>query len=334
MSRFLNNPDDAVTEMLEGFLLAHPELTRKADSRVVTRSTPDEGRVAVVTGGGSGHKPAFIGYIGEGMLDAVVCGDVFASPPVGSVLEAIREANQGKGVLLLLGNYSGDVMNFEMAADMARDEGIEVEMAVATDDLGAGTNVRPDQRRGVSGQFLIWKTIGAAARQGASAAELRELAEQVNAATRTMGVSLDGCTLPGNTKPTFTLEEGQMEVGVGHHGERGRSTEPLVPADEIVERLVNEINDELQLSNGDRAAVVINGLGGTPMLELYVIYRKVALLLKERGVTLEVNFVGEYFTALGMHGFSVTLMRLDDRTSGLLQEPASTPHFTQTAAIA
>jgi dihydroxyacetone kinase-like protein len=330
MSRFLNDPDDAVTEMLEGFLLAHPALGRRANSRVVTSSTPPTGRVAVVTGGGSGHKPAFVGYIGEGMFDAVVCGDVFASPPVGSVLEAIRTVNTGQGVLLLLGNYSGDVMNFEMAADMARDEGIDVEMAVATDDLGAGGNVRPDQRRGVSGQFLIWKTVGAAARQGASLAELKQLALDVNAATRTMGVSLEGCTLPGSTKPTFSLDDGQMEVGVGHHGERGRSTEPLVPVDEIVDRLIEEINQDLQLREGDRAAVVVNGLGGTPMLELYIAYRRVALLLQERGITVDVNFVGEYFTALGMHGFSITLMRLDDRTSELLREPAHTPHFTQT----
>ncbi|MEN8584733.1 dihydroxyacetone kinase subunit DhaK [Burkholderia sp. RS01] len=330
MSRFLNDPDDAVTEMLEGFLLAHPELDRRGASRVVTSSTPPTGRAAVVTGGGSGHKPAFIGYIGEGMFDAVVCGDVFASPPVGSVLEAIRTVNTGQGVMLLLGNYSGDVMNFEMAADMARDEGIDVEMAVATDDLGAGGNVRPDQRRGVSGQFLIWKTVGAAARQGASLAELKQLALDVNAATRTMGVSLDGCTLPGSTKPTFSLDEGQMEVGVGHHGERGRSTEPLVPVDEIVDRLIEEINQDLQLREGDRAAVVINGLGGTPLLELYIAYRRAALRLRERGIAIDVNFVGEYFTALGMHGFSITLMRLDDRTSELLREPAHTPHFTQT----
>jgi dihydroxyacetone kinase-like protein len=330
MSRFLNDPDDAVTEMLEGFLLAHPDLQRRGTSRVITSSTRPEGRVAIVTGGGSGHKPAFIGYIGDGMFDAVVCGDVFASPPVGSVLEAIKTVNQGHGVLLLLGNYSGDVMNFEMAADMARDEGIDVGMAVATDDLGAGSNVRPDQRRGVSGQFLVWKTVGAAARQGASLGELKQLAQDVNAATRTMGVSLEGCTLPGSKKPTFSLEEGQMEIGVGHHGERGRSTEPLVPVDEIVQRLIDEINDDLKLREGDRAAVVINGLGGTPMLELYVAYRKAALLLKERGVTVEVNFVGEYFTALGMHGFSITLMRLNDRTSELLREPTRTPHFTQT----
>ncbi|GAB14793.1 dihydroxyacetone kinase substrate-binding subunit DhaK [Arthrobacter globiformis NBRC 12137] len=331
MSRFLNDPDNAVTETLEGFLLAHPELERRGTSRVVTSSTPPTGRVAVVTGGGSGHKPAFIGYIGDGMFDAVVCGDVFASPPVGSVLEAIRTVNTGHGVMLLLGNYSGDVMNFEMAADMARDEGIDVEMAVATDDLGAGSNVRPDQRRGVSGQFLIWKTVGAAARQGASLAELKQLALDVNSATRTMGVSLNGCTLPGSTKPTFSLDEGQMEVGVGHHGERGRSTEPLVQMDEIVDRLVDEIDQDLQLREGDRAAVVINGLGGTPMLELYIAYRRVAKVLQEKGVSIEVNFVGEYFTALGMHGFSVTLMRLNDRTLGLLKDPARTPHFTQTS---
>jgi len=330
MSRFLNNPDDAVTEMLEGFLLAHPQLERRGTSRVITAPVPATGRVAVVTGGGSGHKPAFIGYLGDGMFDAVVCGDVFASPPVGSVLEAIRTVNTGKGVLLLLGNYSGDVMNFEMAADMAREEGIDVEMAVATDDLGAGSNVRPDQRRGVSGQFLIWKTVGAAARQGASLSELQTLAKDVNAVTRTMGVSLDGCTLPGSTKPTFSIAEGEMEIGVGHHGERGRSTEPLVEVDEIVTRLVDEINQELQLDEGDRAAVVINGLGGTPMLELYIVYRRVALLLRERGVALDVNFVGEYFTALGMHGFSITLMKLNDRTRELLTEPAHTPHFTQT----
>lgn len=329
MNRFLNDPDDAVTEMMEGFLFAHPELRRHSD-RVVLAPSPTEPRVAVVAGGGSGHKPAFMGYLGGGMLDAVVCGDVFASPPVGSVLEAIRVADQGRGVILLIGNYSGDVMNFEMAADLARSQGIDVELAIATDDLGAGSNVRPDQRRGVSGQFLIWKTVGAAARAGADLADLKKLADHVNSSARTMGVSLNGCTLPGGTKPTFTLEPGQMEIGVGHHGERGRATEPLVPVDEIVARLLQEIDAELHLVNGDSAAVLINGLGGTPLLELYVAYRQVAKILEHAGVRIETRYVGEYFTALGMHGFSVTVMKLDGRTTQLLKAPASTAHFTQT----
>lgn len=329
MSRFLNDPDKAVGEMLEGFLRAHPEVRREGAGRVLLAAGASQRRVAVITGGGSGHKPAFIGYLGEGMLDAVVCGDVFASPPVGSVLEAIRAADTGQGVMLLLGNYSGDVMNFEMAADLAADQGIQVEMAVATDDLGAGSNVRPEQRRGVSGQLLIWKIVGAAARAGSDLAELKKIAEDVNGATRTMGVSLNGCTLPGSAKPTFALGEGQMELGVGHHGERGRSTEPLRPVDEIVDQLFEEINGELGLRDGDRAAVVVNGLGGTPLLELYIAYRRLAERLGELGVSVEASYVGDYFTALGMHGFSITLARLDDRMLPLLKAPALTPHFTQ-----
>ncbi len=329
MKKFINNPGDVVDEMLEGFVQAHArQVQRLQDSRVLVRAKPAD-KVALVTGGGSGHKPAFIGYVGEGMLDAVVVGDIFTSPPAAGVLSAIRAVNRGKGVLLLLGNYSGDVMNFEMAAEMAREEGIEVEMAIATDDVGAGFHDRPEMRRGVVGQFLIWKACGAAAERGATLAQTKVIAERVNASTRTMGVAIAPCTVPAAGRPTFTLADDAMEVGVGHHGEPGTSTEPLVPVDALVDRLVQEVVSDLPFQAGDEVVTLINGLGATPQLELYIAQRRLTRNLGDRSIAITRSFVGEYFTALEMAGFSITLLKLDDELKGLLDAPAATPCFVQ-----
>jgi dihydroxyacetone kinase-like protein len=329
MKKFINDPADVVDEMFEGFVHAHRQLVRPLqDARVLVRARPAD-KVALVTGGGSGHKPAFIGYVGEGMLDAVVVGDIFTSPPAAGVLSAIHAVNRGKGVLLLLGNYSGDVMNFEMAAEMARDEGIEVEMAIATDDVGAGFHDTPEMRRGVVGQFLIWKACGAAAEKGANLAQSKAIAERVNAGTRTMGVAIAPCTVPAAGRPTFTLADDAMEVGVGHHGEPGTSTEPLVPVDALVDRLVEQIVSDLPYRAGDEVVTLINGLGATPQLELYIALRRLARNLEERSIAIYRSLVGEYFTALEMAGFSITLLKLDDELKDLLDAPAMTPCFVQ-----
>lgn len=331
MKKFINDPFDVVDEMLEGFLAVHQRYLRKLENAraVVRAEAPRPGKVGVLTGGGSGHKPAFIGFVGKGMLDAVAVGEIFTSPPPLAVYEAAKAANGGKGVLFLLGNYSGDVMNFNLAAEMCRDEGIPVAQVIATDDVGSGPKERAANRRGVVGEFLAWKIAGARAEAGGTLEECRVLAERVNRMTRTIGVALTPCTVPAKGTPTFTLAEDEMEYAVGHHGEPGTAKIKMRTADEIVERMVGEILADLPFQKGDEVAVLINGLGGTPQLELYICYRKVKRLLDQKGIRIGNSFVGEFFTALEMSGFSVTLMKLDEELKRLLDAPADTPAFKQ-----
>ena len=332
MKKFINDPMRVVDEMLEGFLAVNGRLVRRSDTHprvVARRDAPVAGKVAVVTGGGSGHKPAFIGFVGRGMLDAAIVGEIFTSPPVPAVLDAARTVNGGKGVLLLLGNYSGDVMNFDMATELARDEGIEVEQAIATDDVGAGFHDEPDKRRGVSAEFLIWKCCGAMAQRGESLAEVKRIAEKVNANARTMGVAIGSCTVPAAGKPTFTLAEDEMEVGVGHHGEPGVSRQPLEPVDNIVDLLTDRIVSDLPFGAGDEVVTLINGLGATPLLELYIAHRRLQQNLSGLGIGIARSLVGEFFTALEMAGFSITLLKVDQELKELLAAPAETPYFVQ-----
>jgi dihydroxyacetone kinase-like protein len=331
MKKFINDPYDVVDEMLEGFLAVHGGVLRKLENMraVVRTEAPVRGKVGVLTGGGSGHKPAFIGFVGKGMLDAVAVGEIFTSPPPLAVYEAAKAVDGGKGVLFLLGNYSGDVMNFNLAAEMCRDEGIQVAQVIATDDVGSGPKERAANRRGVVGEFLAWKIAGARAEAGGTLEECRVLAERVNRMTRTIGVALTPCTVPAKGTPTFTLAEDEMEYAVGHHGEPGTAKIKMRTADEIVERMVGEILADLPFQKGDEVAVLINGLGGTPQLELYICYRKVKRLLDQKGIRIGNSFVGEFFTALEMSGFSVTLMKLDEELKRLLEAPADTPAFKQ-----
>ncbi len=330
MKKFINHPDVVVDESLEGLVLAHGDRVRVLESsRVLVRRDLVEGKVGLVTGGGSGHKPAFLGFTGAGMFDAVVVGEVFTSPTAAAVLDAIEAVDTGAGVLLLLGNYAGDVMNFRLGAELAREKGHQVELSISTDDVGAGFRDEPDKRRGVVGSFLIWKAAGARAVEGASLAELKELADRVNSVTRTMGVAITSCTVPAVGRPTFALAEDEMELGVGHHGERGTKTVPLVPVDQIVDTLADEVIGDLPFGAGDRVATLINGLGGTPQMELYIAHRRLSAVLAERDIEIERAFVGEFFTALDMAGFSVTLCRLDDELARLLAAPASTVLYTQ-----
>ena len=329
MKKFINDPFDVVDEMLEGFLAVHSRYVRKLETTrtVVRADAPVHGKVGVVTGGGSGHKPAFIGFVGRGMLDAVAVGEIFTSPPPNAVFAAASAVNDGKGVIFLLGNYAGDVMNFQLAAEMAKAEGIPVEQAIATDDVGSGPKERAANRRGVVGEFLIWKTVGAKAELGGSLEECRAVAEKVNQHTRTLGVALAPCTLPAKGSPTFVLAEDEIEYGVGHHGEPGTARIKMMTADQITEKMTLEVIDDLPFGPGDEVAVLINGLGATPALELYICYRKVRQILKARNIQVERSYVGEFFTALEMAGFSVTLMKLDPELKSLLDAPADTPYY-------
>lgn len=329
MKKFINDPYDVVDEMLEGFLDVHKKYVRKLETTrtVVRADAPVEGQVGIVTGGGSGHKPAFIGFVGSGMLDAVAVGEIFTSPPPLACFEAAKAADSGKGVLFLLGNYAGDVMNFQLAADMAQAEGIRIEQVISTDDVGSGAHVEADKRRGVVGAFFGWKVAGAKAAAGGSLDECKAVVEKVNANCRTLGVALSPCTVPAKGSPTFTLAEDEIEYAVGHHGEAGTAKIKMMTADEVAEKMTTEVIEDLPFQSGDNVAVLINGLGGTPQLELYICYRRVKQILDGKGINIELSYVGEFFTGLEMAGFSVTLLKLDDEIKELLEAPADTPCY-------
>jgi dihydroxyacetone kinase-like protein len=329
MKKFINDPYDVVDEMLEGFLDVHKNYVRKLNTAraLVRADAPVSDKVGIVTGGGSGHKPAFIGFIGKGMLDAVAVGEIFTSPPPLACFEAAKAVNAGKGVLFLLGNYAGDVMNFKLAADMAKAEGILVEQVISTDDVASAPKEELSKRRGVVGSFFGWKIAGAKAEAGGSLEESKAAVEKVNYNTRTLGVALSPCTVPAKRSPTFTLAEDEMEYGVGHHGEAGTAKIKIMKADEITEKMTLAVIDDLPFKPGDEVAVLINGLGGTPQIELYICYRKVRKMLDEREIKVGRSYVGEFFTGLEMAGFSVTLMRLDEELKELLEAPADTPYY-------
>ena len=329
MKKFINDPYDVVDEMLEGFLDVHKKYVRKLETaRTVVRvDGPAKDKVGVVTGGGSGHKPAFIGFVGPGMLDAVAVGEIFTSPPPMACFEAAKAADGGRGVLFLLGNYAGDVMNFQLATDMAKAEGIPVEQVILTDDVGSGAKDEAHRRRGVVGAFFAWKIAGAKAAAGGSLKECKAVVEKVNGNTRTLGVAISPCTVPAKGSPTFTLAEDEMEYAVGHHGEAGTEKIKMMSADEITEKMTLQVLDDLPFNSGDEVAVLINGLGGTPQMELYICYRKVRKMLDARQIPVGSAHVGEFFTGLEMAGFSVTLMKLDDELKTLLAAPADTPYY-------
>lgn len=329
MKKFINDPYDVVDEMMEGFAQAHSGIIRKIDGvRALVRvGAPVSGKVGLVSGGGSGHKPAFIGYLGEGLLDAVAVGEVFTSPPPNACLEAAKSVDAGHGVLFLLGNYAGDVMNFGMAADLAKARGIKVARCVSTDDVASAPRGQEHRRRGVVGSILCWKVAGAKAAEGGSLEECKAVVDRMNANTRTIGVALSPCTVPAKGTPTFTLAENEMEYGVGHHGEAGIEKTTLLPVDRVVERMAKEIISDLPFASGDEVVLMINGLGGTPQIELYLAYRRARQLAEAAGLKVKVSLVGEFFTGLEMGGFSVTLGRLDTELEHLIQAPANACMF-------
>ncbi|MER3482025.1 MAG: dihydroxyacetone kinase subunit DhaK [Meiothermus sp.] len=330
MKKILNNPDNFVNEMLEGLYAAHPDLVRRVgdDPRTLVRAdAPVQGKVALATGGGSGHLPVFLGYVGKGMLDGCAIGDVFQSPSADQMLEVTKAVHGGKGVLYVYGNYGGDILNFDMATEMAAMEDIEVRTVLVKDDVASASADRADSRRGVAGMVFAFKIGGAKADQGGSLDEVEAVVKKALANTRTMGVALGPCILPAVGKPGFTIGEGEMELGMGIHGEPGVRRGPLETADQIADQIVETIQADMPLSSGDKVAVMVNGLGATPLEELYILYRRVHQILEAQKVTTHRAFVGEYATSLEMPGASITLMKLDDELQQLLDHPAHTPFF-------
>lgn len=331
MKKLLNRPEDFVPEMLEGLLAAHPDqLAYTEDVHAIVRAdAPVSGKVGLATGGGSGHLPVFLGYVGKGMLDGCAVGDVFQSPTAEQMLAVTRRINSGKGVVYIYGNYGGDVMNFDMAAEMADMEDIPVRTVLVRDDVASAPPEEADRRRGVAGMVFAFKVAGALADRGGSLDEVAAVAEKALASARTIGVALSPCIVPAVGKPSFTIGDDEMEIGMGIHGEPGMKREKLHTADEVAERMTNALLEDLQPAAGTRVAVMVNGLGATPPEELYILYRTVHRVLGQNDLQVHRAYVGEYATSMEMAGASITLMALDDELQQLLDAPAHTPFFTQ-----
>jgi phosphoenolpyruvate---glycerone phosphotransferase subunit DhaK len=331
MKKILNRPADFVDEMLQGIVYAHPgQLRFGGDKRAIVRSdAPVKGKVAIATGGGSGHLPVFLGYVGKGLADGCAIGNVFSSPTPNQMLAVTKAIHGGAGVLYLYGNYTGDVMNFDMAADAADMEGIDVKSVLVADDVASAPPERWTTRRGVAGLFFAYKIAGARAAEKADLAAVTQAAEKAIANTRSMGVALGPCTVPEAGRPTFTIGDDEMEIGMGIHGEPGVRRGKLETADQIATTLTNAIIKDLPFKSGDKAAVLVNSLGATPREELYIVYRKVFELLRDAGITVHRAYIGEYATSLEMLGCSLSLLRLDDELMRLLDAPADSPFFVQ-----
>lgn len=327
MKKLINAPDDVVRESLEGFAAAHPDLVSvHFDPTYVVRAdgVPD-GKVGILSGGGSGHEPMHNGFVGKGMLDAACPGEVFTSPTPDQMLAATEAADGGAGVLHLVKNYTGDVMNFEMAAEMGEDKGVEVESVVIDDDVAVEDSTYTAGRRGVGGTVLIEKICGAAADAGHSLPEVADLARHCNDEVRSMGMALTSCTVPSAGEPTFDLDEDEMEIGIGIHGEPGRDRMDIEPADDVVERLMEPILSDLPFKDGDDVLLFVNGMGATPMIELYLCYRKAVEIAEAHGLTVVRNLVGPYITSLEMAGLSITMLRMNDDLVTLWDAPVHTP---------
>ena len=329
MKKIINAVDQVEEQMIKGICKAYPQyLCRVPGATAVSRAEKKIGKVALVSGGGSGHEPAHAGYVGRGMLDAAVFGAVFTSPTPDQVYEAIMDVATEEGVLLIIKNYTGDVMNFEMAAELASDMGVNVDQVVVNDDVAVDDSLFTVGRRGVAGTVLVHKVTGAKAEQGASLAEVKAVAQKAIDNVRTMSMAIRPCTVPAAGKPGFELGENEMEIGIGIHGEPGTHREALRPADEIVDMLLDKILADLDCE-GREVAVLINGCGATPLMELYIVSNRVYDVLEKRGIRAVRTYVGEYVTSLEMEGFSISLMRLDDELKELLLAPADTPAFKE-----
>ena len=327
MKKLINRPEDLVKEELQGIAAAHADLVKVnfEPNYVMRADAPVHGKVAVVSGGGSGHEPMHGGFVGMGMLDAACPGAVFTSPTPDQMLEATKAVNGGAGVLHIVKNYTGDVLNFEMAADMARAEGIEVAAVVMDDDVAVKDSLFTAGRRGVGVTVLAEKMVGAAAEGRRPLANVAEVCRKVNALGRSMGMALTSCTVPHVGKPTFDLPEDEMEIGIGIHGEPGRTRMKLKTAAEITELLARDVLEDLPFARGDRVLAFVNGMGGTPLLELYVVYNELAKICAGRGIQIARSLVGPYMTSLEMAGCSISLVKLDDELLQLWDAPVRTP---------
>ena len=326
MKKLINNPEDVVKEELKGIELAHPDLVKVFydPDFIVRADAPVQGKVALVSGGGSCHEPMHGGFVGKGMLDAACPGAVFTSPTPDQMLEATKAVDGGAGVLHIVKNYTGDIMNFEMAADLARDEGIDIESVVVDDDVAVEDSTWTAGRRGVGLTVLMEKIVGAAAEEGRSLKECADLARKVNGQGRSMGMALTSCTVPHVGKPSFDLPEDEMEIGIGIHGEPGRHRIKLEPADKITEMLLEPVVEDLPYKEGDEVLLFVNSMGGTPLIELYIVYRKAVEMLEAKGIKVVRNLIGPYITSLEMAGMSITLLKLDEDLKKLWDSPVKT----------
>jgi dihydroxyacetone kinase-like protein len=324
MKKFVNDPKQYVPEMLAGIALANPDTLKyvPAYNLIMRSDAPNPDKVSIVQGSGSGHEPAHVMVVGKGMLDAACPGDVFAAPPMDYVYETTKLVASPKGVLLLVNNYTGDKMAFEMAQELSEADGVKVRTLFIDDDVAVKDSTYTVGRRGVAGNFFVMKAVGAAAEEGADLDEVIRIGEKVNSVTRTMGMALTSCTPPAKGSPLFELGDDEMEMGVGIHGEPGRRRAKLASANEIVDELLETVVSDLPYESGDRVALMINGLGGTPISELYILYGRAHQQLAERGITVGRSYVGEYCTSLDMAGASLTLVKLDDEIERLLGAPA------------
>lgn len=330
MQRIMNDPDQIVDEMLEGFLKTHPDIVIAGNSsRVITAKDIPKDTVGVVTGGGSGHKPAFIGYVGKNMCHAAAVGEICSSPTAAAFLDACKAASQGKGVACLYGNYSGDNMNVKMAVKMAQKEGIVVKTVVANDDVASAPREQREKRRGVAGEIFMWKAGGAKAALGGSLDQVILAAQKAIDNTRSVGMGLSPCTLPAVGHPNFQIKDGTMEVGIGHHGEPGIQVCPLETAAEMARRMVDIVVPDYPFVRGDEVAVLISGLGATPVMELYVLYKEIRQLLEEKGIVTYKAYVGNYFTSLDMTGATLSMMKLDSELKELIDLPVNTVGLKQ-----
>lgn len=325
MNRIINNPDLVVEDAVRGYLKAHASSVAATENpRVIRRNkAPEKGKVGIVTGGGSGHEPAFLGYVGDGMVDAVAIGEIFSSPTAKSFHDAFKAADGGRGVACLYGNYAGDNMNVKMAVKQAAAHGLTVKTVVANDDVPSASLTERAKRRGVAGEILMWKAGGARAAEGADLDAVIASAQKAIDNTCSIGIGLSACTIPAVGKPNFTIENGMMEVGIGHHGEPGVKVMPTCPAREMADLMLEHVLPDLPFTSGDDLAVLVSGLGATPIMELYILYDRLSEVLAGKGMKVRHPFVGNYFTSLEMMGVTLTVMRLDSELDRLIGAPSN-----------
>ena len=332
MKKFINDPFDFVEELTEGIIKAHGDYYRadKGDLRIIVRQdAPIKGKVAIATGGGSGHLPVFMGYVGKGLADGACIGNVFSSPSAGQMKRVTKAIDGGAGVLYLYGRYQGDMMNFNSAAEESIKNGIRVESVIVSDDVASAPPERHSERRGVAGIFFAYKIAGAMANEMASLDEVKRVTQKAVDNTRSLGIALGPCTIPLVGKPNFEISDDEMEIGMGIHGEQGVERVKMRTADEIAATLVDRVVNDMPFVVGDEVAVLVNSLGATPLEELYVLYRKIDELLREKGLVLHRPYVGRYACSMEMQGMSLSLMKLDDELKRLLDAPADSPFFKQ-----
>lgn len=336
MQRIMNNPDDIVDEMLAGFVKCHSDIVKLVKTGeenprgvVAAVDAPIAGKVGIVTGGGSGHKPAFIGYVGKNMCDAAAVGEICSSPAALAFLEAFRAADGGRGIACLYGNYSGDNMNVKMAVKMAKREGLTVKTVVANDDVASAPKDQREKRRGVAGEIFMWKCAGAKAAKGGTLDEVISAAQKAIDHCRSVGIGLTPCTLPAVGHPNFEIKEGTMEVGIGHHGEPGIEVCPIESAKQMAKRMLDIVLPDYPFQSGDEVAVLVSGLGATPLMEVYVLYHEIESILEEKGIRIYRHYAGNFFTSLDMMGATVTVMKLDEELKELMDMDAWTMGFKQ-----